>query len=201
MTNADFPFSDAAGFWQEPDIILSELVSLIANRMNAEVGLTLMIGGAVLTGTLIGEREYLSMVSELFKLITLDMLDEPTQEDRDAIAEAFDFNQLAEDDYLDDEDDQPADAVPAPAADVPTQTPPAEREPLLPIRFLHLKNPVVITPGSTMEFRDSSLPAMRIRLSQIDGWMVGRVSQLSADYDPYDGDDEPRSFGRNRFIQ
>jgi hypothetical protein len=56
-----------------------------------------------------------------------------------------------------------------------------------PIRHLHLKDPVIIYPGSTLSFMDSALPILRIRLAAVDGWMLGRISLISED----DEDDLP----------
>ena len=50
-----------------------------------------------------------------------------------------------------------------------------------PIRHLHLKDPVIIYPGSTLSFVDSALPILRIRLAAVDGWMLGRISVISDD--------------------
>jgi hypothetical protein len=192
MTNfSDF---DNTTFWQEPDFILSDLVSFMANKMDAELGITLMVGGAVLTGTLVGEREYLTTVNDLFKKLTRDLLHKPTAEDLDAIDETFTFDTLTEDVYppdLDEDDEAEKSAEGDEDFDPP------------PIRYLHLKDPVIIQPGASMSFRDSILPIMRIRLSTIQGWMLGRVTMMSPeDYEDMDDDDDsPTHFPRNGFIQ
>lgn len=186
MNSNDLPEFEPAAFWQEPDFILTELVSLMANRMNVELGITLMVGGAIITGSLIGEREYLRQVARLFRDLSRDMLDRPSAEDLAEIDQAFAFEEMAEDAY-------PDETAAAP-----------EQPPLLPpLRFLHLRDPVMVSPGATMSFRDSALPVLRIRLSRIEGWMPGRVTTLTSDeYSLYDDDDDNATRYRpNGFIQ
>ncbi len=200
---ADFPEFEASAFWQEPDFILTDLVSLMANRMNAELGITLMVRGTIMTGTLIGERDYLAAVSKMFKRITRDMLDKPTDEDLQSIEEAFAFDDLAEDFYPAGEPEETEQPEILPMEEIAQQEAPAG---LPPIRFLHLKDPIIVSPGSSMAFRDSALPIMRIRLNQIEGWMMGRVMMMTADdYPAYDDDDEneapPSRYPRGGFIQ
>ncbi|MBW4436593.1 MAG: hypothetical protein KME04_05635 [Pleurocapsa minor GSE-CHR-MK-17-07R] len=190
--NQNPPELDASSFWQEPDFILTDLVSLMANKMNSELGITLLVGGTVMTGTLVGERDYLSTVSKLFKSVAREMFDHPTRDDLKAIDDAFEFDAFIEDEYLE-PDDAPVE-----------EDAPDEAVPMPPIRFLHLKDPLIIAPGSTMSFRESALPIMRIRLSQIQGWMMGRVTMMNTDeFDEFD--DEPpsngSSFPRGGFIQ
>jgi hypothetical protein len=189
--NDNLPQSDASAFWQEPDFILADLVSLMANKMNSELGITLLVGGTIMTGTLVGERDYLAAVSSLFRDVARDMFNKPTPDDLKAIDDAFAFDTFVEDEYLDSEevlDDEKAE----------------ESVSMPPIRFLHLKDPILIAPGSTMSFRESALPIMRIRLSQVQGWMMGRVTMMNSDeYEDYD--DEAPSSGsglpRGGFIQ
>ncbi len=166
----DLPDFDLSAYWQEPDFLLSDLVSLMANRADSQMGVTLLLKGTIMTGTLVGEREYLRRVNEIFKRMARESLPKPSKEDLASIDEAFGFDELIEDDYSvedGDEGDEPA--------DVPDASP---------IRHLHLKDPVIIYPGSTLSFMESELPILRIRLAVIDGWMLGRVSVIA------DADDE-----------
>jgi len=203
----DFPEFEAAAFWQEPDFILTDLVSLMANRMNAELGITLMVRGTIMTGTLIGERDYLAAVSKMFKRITRDMLDKPTAEDIQSIEEAFAFDDLAEDFYPPGDPEETGLPDILPMDELPIASAISEAAAgLPPIRFLHLKDPVIVSPGSSMAFRDSALPIMRIRLNQIEGWMLGRVMMMTSDdYPAYDDDDEneapPSRYSRGGFVQ
>jgi hypothetical protein len=133
------------------------------------MGVTLMVKGAILTGTLVGEREYLKRINEMFKRMARESMAKPSKEDLASIDEAFGFEDLVEDDYPEGEDS--ADEVPDAS----------------PIRHLHLKDPVIIYPGSTLSFMESELPVLRIRLAAVDGWMLGRISVIASD----DGGDLP----------
>ncbi len=168
----DFPDFDLSAYWQEPDFLLTDLVSLLANRSDSQMGITLMVKGAILTGTLVGEREYLRRVNDMFKRMARETLSKPTKEELTSIDEAFGFDELIEDDYPEpgeeDEDDESVESSAHEAS---------------PIRHLHLKDPVIIYPGSTLSFMDSALPILRIRLATIDGWMLGRISVIADDED------------------
>jgi hypothetical protein len=163
-----------SGYWAEPDFLLADLVSLMANKMGAQLGITLMIKGSVLTGTLVGERDYLDAINRLFKSLARESIARPTKDDLAAIEDAFQFDILTEDIYPDeiedDEDEADADAYETP-----------------PIRYLHLKDPMIIYPGSTISFTDSALPILRLRLSMVDGWLPGRITILSDDDLPAPG--------------
>ncbi|MDZ4766066.1 MAG: hypothetical protein SGI73_16095 [Chloroflexota bacterium] len=167
---------DNSSFWLEPDVLLTDLVSYMANKMGAQLGVTLMIKGAFLTGTLVGENAYLAAISDLFQAMARDTLPATASaDDLEAIIDAFDFETLAEDVYpedievdKDDENDEEG------GFDTP------------PLRYVHLQDPMIIYPGSTISFSESPLPIMRIRLNTIDGWMLGRISIMSDN----DGDQE-----------
>lgn len=160
--NFDF---DNDSYWLEPDFLLTDLVSYMANKLGAQLGVTLMIKGAFLTGTLVGEQFYLRAISDLFQSMAREtMSDKSSKDDLSAIAEAFDFEALTEDVYPEDLDDDVDD-------EEAFETPP--------IRYLHLQDPMIIYPGSTLSFSDSPLPIMRIRMNTIDGWMLGRITVMS----------------------
>lgn len=171
MTN--LPDFDLAAYWSEPDFLLTDLVSLMANRADSQLGVTLMVKGAILTGTLVGEREYLRRINEMFKRMARETLNKPTKEDIDSIEEAFGFDELIEDIY-------PPEGA---EAEGELETDEIDLEEGSPIRHLHLKDPVIIYPGSTLSFMDSALPILRLRLAAIDGWMLGRISVISDDDD------------------
>jgi hypothetical protein len=162
---------DNNSFWLEPDMLLTDLVSYMANKMGASLGITLMIKGAFLTGTLVGEREYLHNVSQLFQALARDtMPDSASPADLEAITDAFDFELLAEDTYPEDYD--------------PDEEEDEEMFDTPPLRYLHLQDPIIIYPGSTISFSESPLPIMRIRMNLIDGWMLGRISVMSDSDNP-----------------
>ena len=161
----DFSDFDLSAYWQEPDFLLADLVSLMANKADSQMGITLMVKGAIMTGTLVGEREYLRRINEMFKRMARESLAKPTKEDLASIDESFGFDEMVEDSYPPEDapEDENADADAAP------------------IRHLHLKDPVIIYPGSTLSFMESALPILRIRLAAVDGWMLGRISMISDD--------------------
>jgi hypothetical protein len=161
---ADLMPSGGSDYWQEPDFLFANLVSLLANKMDAQLGVTLMVKGAIMTGTLVGEREYLKAVNEMFKSLAKSAIMSPSKDDLKAIDEAFAFDELTEDEYPEGEEEA-AESDFDPAS----------------IRFLHLRDPVIIYPGSALSFMESPLPIMRIRLTQVDGWMIGRMTLVSDD--------------------
>ncbi len=174
----DFSDIDLSAYWQEPDFLLAEMVSLLANRANSQLGITLLVKGAILTGTLVGERDYLNRVNTMFKQMARESLVKPTKDDLASIDDAFGFDELVEDNYPDDaeSEDQAAEAA-EPTAEAPEFVEPS------PIRHLHLKDPILIYPGATLSFTESALPILRIRLAAIDGWMLGRISVIADDDD------------------
>jgi len=167
----DLPDFDPVAFWQEPDFLLTELVSLFANALDAELGVTLLVGGSVVSGTLIGERAYLKAVNGLVRRLSKDLLDRPTPEDLEAITGVFDPDRMVED------------MLPGVVSD--DQTGPTlelETEQMsqpAPLRYLHLRDPILVQPGAMLSFGESELPIMRVRLTQVEGWIVGRASVLS----------------------
>lgn len=167
----DVPEFEPAAFWQEPDFLLTELVSLFANALDAELGVTLMVGGAVISGTLIGERAYLKAVNGFVKRLTKELLEKPTAEDLEAITGVFDPDRLVED------------LLPAVTGENGTG-PEIETDMLTqppPLRYLHLRDPILVQPGTVLSFADSELPIMRVRLTQVEGWIVGHANVLSDD--------------------
>jgi hypothetical protein len=146
--------------WQEPDIILSYLVSSLVNMAGAPVGITLLVKGTILTGTLISEREYLEELSDMLQAQIRRSLMSATEDERRAAEAAFDLTDFVEDFYPDpDDDDEDEDSFPSPG--------------FAPLFHLHLKDPVVISPQPAVGFTDGLFSVMRIRLSNIDGWMLG----------------------------
>jgi hypothetical protein len=105
----------------------------------------------------------------------------PTKEELKATEDVFDFSHLAEDvdpsqlypdaDDEDDDEDFDLDDMPMPA-----------------IRHLHLKDPVILQPQPSISFTHSQISIVRIRLTAIDGWMIGKVAveddSLGDDYLP-----------------
>ena len=61
------------------------------------------------------------------------------------------------------------------------------------IRHLHLKDPVIVFPHGILSLTESPLPIMRIRLTTIDGWLMGRMAIMDGE-DSEDDEDERRPF-------
>lgn len=153
-------FDDFGGVsWQEPDYLLSYLVSTLVNLGGAPLGVTLLVNGSVLTGTLMSEREYLDILSEMLQAQVTQALGDLSKEEQDLAKSAFDLRDMIEDMYPDmdsvDDDEDEMDEGP------------------LPILHIHLKDPAVISPQPTVSFAEGVFPVMRIRLANVDGWMLG----------------------------
>jgi len=173
-------YSGESSFWQEPDPFLVDLVSGFVNKGGMELGITLFIKGQVITGTLVSEQEYLNAMSDMFAGQAKKSMVKPTKEELKATEDVFDFTHLAEDidptelypDADEDEDeDFDLDDLPMPV-----------------IRHLHLKDPVILQPQPSVSFSHSQISIIRIRLTAIDGWMIGKVAveddTLGSDFMP-----------------
>jgi hypothetical protein len=178
-----------SAFWQEPDFLLSSLVSLMANKLDSEIGITLMVKGMMLTGTLVGEREYLNAINTMFKSIAKNAIATPSKDELKMIDEAFIFNELTEDVYDDEDEEEPEDDDEEGGDEDEEDFGP---EPPAEIRHLHIKDPMFIYSQSSLSFSESPLPIMRIRLTAVDGWMMGRMTVVPMDDD--DDDDLPMPF-------
>ena len=165
-------------FWHEPDFLLADLISLMVNKAGMQLGVTLFLKGIVITGTLISEREYLKALSEAF--VTQARKSAPNKLSKDelkALQDTFDFTTLTEDSYPeqgdlsgddeDDEDDFDLDD------DVGSTT----------IRHLHLKDPAILSPQPSITFTHGEFSMMRLRLTTVDGWMLGRSTVFNPDDD------------------
>lgn len=186
MWDDDFMPGDS-GFWQEPDYFLADLVSGFINKGGMELGITLFVKGMVITGTLVSEYAYLQAMSDMFAAQAKKSMVNPSKEDLKATEEMFDFTRLAEDIPLaelmqganevaedDDEDNEDElDLDDEDAARFPT------------IRHLHLKDPMILQPQPSVSFAHSPVSVLRLRLTQVDGWMIGKVTMQ----DSFDDDD------------
>jgi hypothetical protein len=172
------------GFWQEPDPFLTDLVSAFVNKGGMELGITLFMRGLVVTGTLVSEQDYLNAMSDVFASQAKRSMVNPTKAELKATEDVFDFTHLAEDvepaqlygsifdaDNADDDDDEDFDLDDIPAPN---------------IRHLHLKDPTILQPAP-ISFTHSQISIIRIRLTAIDGWMIGKVTVDDMD----DGDYMP----------
>lgn len=154
----DGPGGDEAGPWQEPDLVLTYLVSSLVNLAGTPLGITLMVKGVVITGTLMSEREYLSTLTQMLQSQVRRSLGALSAEEREMAEAAFDLTDLTEDFYPDTDDDPDEEDF-----EMGMQM----------ISHIHLKDPIVISPQPAIGFTDGIFPIMRIRLSNVDGWMLG----------------------------
>jgi hypothetical protein len=179
---------DDSAYWQEPDFLLADIVSAMANKAGMQLGVTLIIKGTVLTGTLVSEREYLNMMTEMFTKQARAITPKPSKEDLKLIEEAFDFNALTEDYYPG--EDEPYDEEedgknPSPDDEEDEDLDLDDLSGLAPIRHLHLKDPAILSPQPSIMFSQGEASIMRIRLNSVDGWMLGRAALMD------DHDDTP----------
>lgn len=156
MLMGDF---DENAFWQEPDFLLADIIHMMVNITGLEIGVTLFVKGMTLTGTLVSERQYLTDLGNMFRSrVNLQNNNNMSKEEREAFESMFDFSQLAETDIA---NDMMQDGT------VPNGS--------SPIRFLHLKNPLLLGHGGVMDFAQGEAPYIRLRLTMIDGWMLGEA--------------------------
>jgi hypothetical protein len=173
----DFPGDNS--YWQEPDFLLSNLVSLLANKLESQLGITLLVKGTIMSGILVGELEYLTAVNNIFKSIAKESLVNPTKEDLQMVDESFIFDMLTEDKYEYNEDeDGDEDAEDAEDDD---NFDDEDDFDVMQIRHLHLKDPVIVYPQSALSLSESPLPIIRVKLTAVDGWMLGRMAMVSPD--------------------
>jgi hypothetical protein len=171
---------DDTDFWQEPDFLLADLVSGFVNKGGMELGITLFVKGLVLTGTLTSEQEYLKAISGMFASQAKKSLVNPSKQEIKNTEEVFDFTGLAEDVDLTElygERDVEFDDEPVEEPDEEAFEEPEEDDRTMPsIRYLHLKDPVIIQPQPAVSFTHTQVSILRVKLTTIDGWMVGKVT-------------------------
>jgi hypothetical protein len=199
MSGFDYDFNESA-FWLEPDFVLSDIVSGMVNGMGMPIGITLFVQGMIITGTMVSETEYLASLSSVFSAMAKRSLDKPTKKDLKAIDEAFDFTAFAESTSspeksakasgdgksgkaaksIDDNEDDDFDTEDIPA----------------PVRYLHLRDAMILTPQPSIAFSQSILPIMRVRLTAVDGWLLGQAVPYDdlgdEDDDAMDGNGTPK---------
>lgn len=198
----DFFMSDGS-YWQAPDFILTDIITTMVNMMEMPVGITLFMKGMIISGSLVSERQYLASLSAVFQALASATF-EGTEEDaemKQEIKRLFDFTRLAENDYgmIDEDDDQQESTQDDVDFDLNLDEDDGEafdfdefyqmnRSPVVPARFMHLRDAMVLYPGASIGFRHSILPIIRIRIHSIDGWILGQALDASE----LQGDDEPR---------
>jgi hypothetical protein len=173
-------------FWNEPDFLLADLVSGCVNKGGMELGITLFVKGLVLTGTLTSEQEYLKAISGMFAAQAKKSLVNPSKQEIKNTEEVFDFTGLAEDVDLtelygerepefEDELEEEPEPHPNPNGIGPDEVDDDDRT-MPNIRYLHLKDPVIIQPQPAVSFTHTQVSILRVKLNTVDGWMVGKVT-------------------------
>jgi len=177
----EFGAGGDSDFWQEPDFLLADLVSGFVNKGGMELGITLFVKGLVLTGTLVSEQDYLKAISGMFATQAKRSLVNPSKQEIKNTEEVFDFTGLAEDVDLtelygqrDAEFDD--EVIEEEEPEVPEPEPEDDERTLPSIRYLHLKDPVIIQPQPAVSFSHTQVSILRVKLTTIDGWMVGKVT-------------------------
>jgi hypothetical protein len=182
-----FPMGGGENFWDEPDFVLTYIVTALVNGMGVEVGVTFMVRGVLVSGTMISEDSYLELLTQqLQNQISLDDTDAP-EDAKEALKAVLDLRSLKEfspEDYLPDvapedfDDDDRLFAV----EDVDM----GEGPPLL--QHVHIKDPLIIASDQSIGFGEGEDVLYRLRLTSIDGWMVGRLMPNMPDDFPPDFD-------------
>lgn len=152
---------DESSFWLEPDAVLTDIVMALVNVMGIPIGVTLFMKGMILSGILVSEQEYLSSLTDTFRsLIRASVEDDKFSQQVDDL---LDFTPMAETSLELDEEEEQDDE------EYPTLVP-------SPIRYLHLRDVVMLSPFPSMGFNQSILPIMRVKLTAVDGWLLGQAA-------------------------
>jgi hypothetical protein len=150
---------DTSSFWQEPDFLLADIVHMLVNVAELEIGVTLFVKGMTLTGVLTSEKEYLRDLTNTFRKRIHLKNKKMSKQEREEFNAMFDFTRLSETKVAQELDDE--------GVDMPSG--------MSSIRFLHLKNPMLLGTEGVMDFAQGDTPFIRLRLTLIDGWMLGQV--------------------------
>lgn len=194
----EFLMNDAA-YWQTPDFILTDIITTMVNMMEMPVGITLFMKGMIISGALVSERHYLASLSNVFQALASATFEgaEEDGEMRQEIQRLFDFTKLTENDYsIIDDDDEQSDQDEFDESDFDADTDDdfrfedlydEKKSSVIPVRFMHLRDAMVLYPGASIGFRHSILPIIRIRINSIDGWILGQAldaSELESEHEP-----------------
>lgn len=181
-------FMDDSGYWQAPDFILTDIITTMVNMMDMPIGITIFMKGMILSGSLVSERQYLASLSAVFQSLAQATFDDDGDGEMDGeIQRLFDFTKLAENDYeMDDidesdfellkDEDMVADEGDEELDDeIDFDELYMKKASVVPVRFMHLRDAMVLYPGASIGFRHSILPIVRIRIHSIDGWILGQA--------------------------
>ena len=180
MGFSNFLDIDETTLWLEPDTVLANVITAMVNMMGMPIGITLFIKGTVISGTLVSEKEYLEKLTEVFQSAAKQSINPNNKEEAEIIEEIFDFTKLGDNNLLFGDEDEEADDedVDSAVEDIPVY-----------IRYLHIRDFSILTPNPPLSFGASSFPILRIRLTAIDGWMLGHSTPH--DFEVNDFGDKP----------
>jgi hypothetical protein len=133
-------------------------MSDFADTANAGIGITLVVSGGVISGTVVSGEEFFKITAEAFRKDTCDDDGNPNST-AEALAESFfDF---------------PAEQIAKDVKEIGEAFDKGERdEPRWPsVRYVHLKDARFSVPGQSVNF---PLGYTRILLSQVVGWTCGQ---------------------------
>lgn len=182
-------FMDESGYWQAPDFILTDIITTMVNMMDMPIGITIFMKGMILSGSLVSERQYLASLSAVFQSLAQATFDDDGDGEMESeIQRLFDFTKLTENEY--DMGDIDEDDFELPIEDLETIPNDDDDEledgidldelymnkaSVVPVRFMHLRDAMVLYPGASIGFRHSILPIVRIRIHSVDGWILGQA--------------------------
>jgi hypothetical protein len=164
-------------FWQEPDFLLADLVSGFVNKGGMELGITLFVKGLVLTGTLTSEQEYLKAISGMFASQAKKSLVNPSKQEikhrrnirLHGLAEDVDLTELYGERDAEFEGEFKRTGTQS-RWDRADEIDEDEEDRTMPsIRYLHLKDPVIIQPQPAVSFTHTQVSILRVKLTTVDG--------------------------------
>jgi hypothetical protein len=139
---------------ENQDWLLAAFVQALNRGTFSGVGIVLLVGGQRVGGVAISGKEFMEKLGAAFDL----GLERSTGESINAGREAF--NDLAAQLY------KPADSSGDEAEDSINSTP----------NYLHLRDVIFVSP--TRETEQHEFPYWRFRLSEIQGWTLGKLNML-----------------------
>jgi hypothetical protein len=183
------PMFNAGGdnIWDEPDIVLIYIITALVNGMGLEMGVTLMVRGLVISGTLTSEKDYLDTISNMLaEQVEFEEKGVPV-DFKESFKEILNLRSLAEFDVTEfaskmadtnDLDDNDNDDFDFDDMEMPPQ-----------VTYLHLKDPVIVAGEPPIQFGDGSNIIIRLRLTMVDGWMLGKITPDVGDFFDFDDDE------------
>jgi hypothetical protein len=195
-------FGSGENLWDEPDVVLTYIITALVNGMGIEIGATLMARGLVISGTLISEETYLDQMSEL--LVNQVKFTDPDVPEamRESLKQALNLRTLSEfniedyvraatasmenleseegdEDDMDDMDDMDDEEIFDQDDFDMDDMPPT-------LQYVHMKDPLIVAGDPPINFGEGSDVILRLRLTSIDAWMVGKISPEMPDFLDFD---------------